>query len=75
MQEPIISIGLPGLSLSLDRPSQQVELEGSELLRMCKKVQNTTPGGRADFVVDCRGGGLRLPDHFPHFLPNPEARR
>ncbi|CAM9137499.1 unnamed protein product [Scytosiphon promiscuus] len=52
----------------------QVELEGSELLRMCKKVQNATVGGRADFLVDNAGGGICLTDHFPHFLPNPEAR-
>ncbi|CAN0018446.1 unnamed protein product [Ectocarpus sp. 6 AP-2014] len=52
----------------------QVELEGTELLRMCKKVQNATPGGRSAFIAESGDGRIRLPDHFPHFLPNPEAR-
>lgn len=56
------------------RSLKQVDIEGTELLRMCKKVQCATPGDRGAFIAESGDGRIRLPDHFPHFLPNPEAR-
>lgn len=53
--------------------SGQVELEGSELMRLSKVVQNATADRCGDFTVECGSGEVRLPDHFPHFLPTPEA--
>lgn len=53
----------------------QVELGGVELERMCKKVLNASVDGGADFVVVDGNGITRLPDYFPHYLPNPKVIR
>lgn len=54
---------------------RQVEFDESELMFMCKKVQNSSPGDQADFEIDCGNGAVRLPDHFPHSLgPAAEVR-
>lgn len=53
----------------------QVQLEGSQLLNMCKKVKNAAVHSRVEFLIsDRQDGGCRLPDHFPHFVDRPEVR-
>lgn len=47
---------------------RQVEFDESELMFMCKNVQNASPGDRADFEIDGGNSAVRLPDHFPHSL-------
>ena len=69
-----VNISQPPPPLYLALPNQKLELQGFELVRLCKRVKNASAGDHTDFEADSGNGHARLPDHSPHFLRAPEAR-
>lgn len=75
-RQPDVHIHAPSASPPCTRPGLindvlQIELESTELLRMCKQVRNVEAVRSAEFTLH---DPSRLPDYFPHFLAKPEVR-